>query len=67
MKMGSAARLRLWDGLKEDCHAWFHFQGLSRERICERASEKALVGYCSSIFLGRTRAVVRAWLENAEC
>ncbi len=53
-------------GLKEDSHAWFRFQGLLRERISERASEKALVGYFSSIFLGRTRAGVRA-LENAEC
>ena len=29
----------LWDGLKEDCHAWFHFQWLSRERISERSRE----------------------------
>ena len=60
MKMGSGRALVALGWAQGGLPSWFQFQGLSRERISERASEYALFVYCSSIFLGRTRAGVRA-------
>ena len=60
MKMGSAARLLVQGHRIDDCHVRFQLRALSLRRISARSSEKALLGYCSSIFLGRTRAGVRA-------
>ena len=64
MKIGSGRALARLQGWAEGLPCLISLRALRLRRISRLAGTGRLVGYCSSIFLVRTRAGVRA--ENAE-